>query len=300
MTTVLDRLPEHARVVVIRLRSLGDCVLTTPALVVLKHSRPDLRVAVVVEERFASVFEDIPEVDAILWPESRAIRAFQPDLALNVHGGTRSAGLTALSGARFRAGFAHFRFPRAYNVRIPRAQDILGVEGVVHTAEHLASAMFYLGAARMDLPRASLSARPEPPLTGPYAVLHPFASQVDKTWPADRFLGIARRLDLAPVFLGGPGDDLTPFSKYATFANQPLAEVKRLVRYAALFIGNDSGPAHIAAAFGIPSVVLFGSSDARIWHPWRTVGEALTNPAGIGAISEDDVLTALDRLRVAA
>lgn len=300
MTTVLERLPDRARVAVIRLRSLGDCVLTTPALAILKQSRPNFRIAVVIEDRFASVFEGNPSVDEILAPESRVLRAFQAHLALNFHGGTRSAGLTALSGARFRAGFVHFRFPRAYNVRIPKAQEILKLERVVHTAEHLASAIFYLGAENSGIPRASLFAPGEAPIAGSYAVIHPFASQPDKTWPADRFLAIARGLDVTPVFLGGPGDDLSSFAAHRTFANQPLSEVKRLMRHAALFIGNDSGPAHIAAAFGVPMIVLFGSSDPRIWRPWRTAGESLTNPGGIGAISENDVLAALDRLRVTA
>jgi hypothetical protein len=54
--------------------------------------------------------------------------------------------LTAASHARYRAGFQHFRAQWAYNLSIPRAQEILGEERAVHTAEHLASAMFWLGA----------------------------------------------------------------------------------------------------------------------------------------------------------
>src|SRR6266568_8671966 len=155
---VLERLPSGARVAIVRLRSLGDCVLTTPALEILHLTRPDLEVAVVVEKRFAAVFEDNPSVSAILPPSLTPLRDWRPELCLNLHGGTRSAGLTIASGARFRAGFAHFRFARAYNVPIPRAQEILGVDRTVHTAEHLASAMFFLGARRMEIPRANLSA----------------------------------------------------------------------------------------------------------------------------------------------
>ena len=66
VSRVLNSLPERARVAVIRLRSLGDCVLTTPALEILRQSRPDLRVAVVVEDRFAPVFEQNPAVESLL------------------------------------------------------------------------------------------------------------------------------------------------------------------------------------------------------------------------------------------
>lgn len=52
---MLDRLPPGSRIAVIRVRSLGDCVLTTPALFLLKAHRPDLRVALVVEDRYASL-----------------------------------------------------------------------------------------------------------------------------------------------------------------------------------------------------------------------------------------------------
>ena len=71
MAYLLERLPSGSRIAVIRLRSLGDCVLTTPALALLKTHRPDLRIGVVVEPRFAAVFEDNPDVDEILPPERR-------------------------------------------------------------------------------------------------------------------------------------------------------------------------------------------------------------------------------------
>src|SRR5579863_261177 len=104
VSRVLDSLPERARVAIIRLRSLGDCVLTTPALEILKQSRPDLRVAVVVEDRFAPVFDQNPTVESLLPPRVAALRDWRPQLCLNLHGGTRSAGLTVASGAPFRAG----------------------------------------------------------------------------------------------------------------------------------------------------------------------------------------------------
>ena len=70
MKPVLERLPPGGRVAVIRLRSLGDCVLTTPSLGILKQFRPDLRIAVVVEPRFAGVFEGNTDVDRILTPSA--------------------------------------------------------------------------------------------------------------------------------------------------------------------------------------------------------------------------------------
>jgi heptosyltransferase-3 len=300
---VLERLAPGSRVAVIRLRSLGDCVLTTPALDILKRSRPDLRVAVVVEDRFRAIFEGNPDIEKLLRPGLGELRAWRPELCLNLHGGTASARLAALSLARLRAGFGHYRGQIVYNVRIPRAQEILGEERTVHTAEHMASAMFYLGASRMEVPRAKLFAAAAPAGRS-YAVIHPMASEPDKTWRADGFLHTARYLretcDLDPVFIGGPGEDLSFFREYRTVAGAPLGEIKSLLCGAALFVGNDSGPAHMAAAFGVPVVVVFGSSDARIWHPWRTASEVVEGGADIASVGERQVLDALERLRVPA
>lgn len=291
---------------VIRLRSLGDCVLATPALEILKRARPDLNVAVAVEPRFAPIFEGNPDVDQLLRPSAAAIFDWRPHLCLNLHGGSRSAVLTALSGAPVRAGFAHFRFSFVYNVRIPTAQEILGVQRKVHTAEHAASAVFYLGAPRGEVPRARLfaagAARPHGP--SPYAVLHPRASGLKKTWPAGRFLAVARRLrqdwGLEPVFVAGPAEDLSAFSGHRCLVGAHLSEIKSLLAGASLFIGNDSGPAHMAAAFGLPVLVIFGASDPVVWGPWKTPAEVIIARDGVESVQENDVLRALERLKVAA
>jgi ADP-heptose:LPS heptosyltransferase len=300
-------LPHGCRVAVIRLRSLGDCVLSTPALDILKRARPDVRIAVVVEDRFRAVFEGNPDIDALLAPSWRQMRAWLSQLCVNLHGGSASARLTALSGAERRAAFAHNRWQALYNVRIPRAQEILGEERVVHTAEHLASAMFYLGMPRVEIPRAKLFAGNIGPLdrpAGPYAIIHPIASQPDKTWKAEGFLAAARflhaSLDLEPVFIAGAGEDLSVFREYRTVIGAPLAEIKSLLHGASLFLGNDSGPAHMAAAFGLPVVAIFGASDPAIWGPWRTPSAVVQSAAGIGSVTPRQVLDALERMRVHA
>jgi heptosyltransferase-3 len=302
MDHLLDRLSPGSRIDVIRLRSLGDCVLTTPAIALLKAHRPDLHIGIVVEPRFAAVFEGNPDVAAIRPDVSR--KPARPDLVLNFHGGTRSMMLTLRSGARFRAGFGHHRYSFIYSHKIPRAQEILGTERRVQSAEHLASAMFWLGVPVKEIPRAKLVAPGPPPDLGTYAVIHPFASRPDKTWPAERFVAVAAHLreacGLEPVFLAGASDDPSLFSRFKVWRNAPLDEVKSLMSGASLFLGNDSGPAHVAAAFGVPVVVLFGASDSIVWAPWRTESQTLASPGGMGGISIQEVIAAADSLRVRA
>jgi heptosyltransferase-3 len=298
---VLDKLPPGARVALIRLRSLGDCVLTTPAIEILKTARPDLQIGVVVEDRFSAVFAGNPAVSAILPPSYSAILRWHPKLALNLHGGTRSQLLTLASLARWRAGFAHHRGAGQYNIRIPRAQEIFGEERTVHTAEHLASAMFYLGVGPGEIPRAHLYAAPPPP--GPrYAAIHAASAAAYKTWRAEGFLAVARHIEstrgLEPVFLGAAGDDFAPFAQYRCLAGRPLEEVKSVLSAASLFVGNDSGPAHMACAFGVPLVVLYGRVEHRaIWAPWRpAAARTLVSAEGIAAIRTEDVIAAIDEL----
>ena len=275
----------------IRLRSLGDCVLTTPGLSLLKQHRPDLKISMIVEPRFAEIFARNPDIDETRDSMTRA------DLVLNLHGGPRSMVLTALSRAKFRAGFAHHRYSFIYSHKIPTAQEILGVSRRVHTAEHLASAVFWLGVPQQEIPRSKLFADP-PPDRRPYAAIHPFASsRRSNSGPAERYLEVAHailqnHLGLDPIFLAGPTDDLKPFEKFQT-SRASLSVTKSLISGASLFIGNDSGPAHIAAAFGIPSVVLFGPSDPVTWAPWRTESQVLT-----AEISTDQVIAAIESLKV--
>jgi len=278
-------------------------VLTTPALDILKRCRADLQVGVSVENRFREIFEGNSDLAEILPPELPALRRFRPQLCVNFHGGTRSTWMTELSGARYRAGFTHYRQQFVYNVQIPRAQEILHVDRKVHTAEHLASAIFYMGAPVGEIPRAKLVVTtPAPALGERTAILHAVAATPEKTWPAARFLEVAAHLAQSghtPVFVGAAGDDLSAFAAYRTL-QVSLTELKAVLANAALFVGNDSGPAHMAAAFGVPSVVIFGSSDAEVWGPWRTAGEAVIAEHGIGEIGVAQVMGALQRLGVPA
>jgi len=158
--------------------------------------------------------------------------------------------------------------------------------------------MFWMGVPQAEIPRAKLSAKARPAYT-PYLVMHPFASTPGKAWPLEQFVSVADHLRAQgrePMILAGPADDVSAFSRFQVFRNAPLAEVKNLVSGAALFIGNDSGPAHIAAAFGIPVVVLFGPSNPVTWAPWRTEARVLTCEGSIDRITVDEVLAAAESL----
>jgi ADP-heptose:LPS heptosyltransferase len=293
----------------------------------LKTARPDLRISVVLDEVFAPLLEGSSDIDEVIRANRtrrtqaiREIRKRGPALCLNLHGGTSSAWMTALSGAKHRAGFAHFRMGSVYNIRIPRAQEVLGLaeDAPVHTAEHLASAMFYLGVRQQEIPAARLFAAPLQ-RDRPYAVLHVAAAYDTKQWSAERFRAIAAHVEqshgLEPILIAGPGQDhlLSQFAGLATMPNLAISQLMSLMAGANLFIGNDSGPAHIAAAFAKPCAVIFGSSNSQVWGPWKTPSQiietdwdckpcpgdrcyAFDQPRCILSIEEASVASAVDAL----
>jgi ADP-heptose:LPS heptosyltransferase len=290
---VLGQLSHGATVAVVRLRSLGDTVLITPALQILRRARPDVWIAVLLDRALVPLLEGAPDVDQVVAVDAygrrdliRFVRSLKPELCLNLHGGSTSAWITALSGARFRAGYAYFSKSLVYNVRIPRAQKILGraADATVHTAEHHASAMFHLGAERGEIPYARLHAKARRGEREPYAIFHVAAAYETKRWREEKFLQAARyvrdRHGLSPLVMAGPGQDavLEAFQEFERLPTLSIPAMKTFLQNASLFVGNDSGPAHVAAAFDVPSVVIFGSSDSRVWGPWGSNGLVVETP----------------------
>ena len=285
---VLSQLGPAPSIVLVRLRSLGDTVLATPAFAMLRRAIPDAAIHVVMDRKFAGVLAGNPDIDGVLEASApagtaakarlvRRIRALRPSLCVDMHGGSTAAWLTALSGARWRAGSAHFRHSWAYNARIPRAQEVLGRSpaSTVHTAEHHAAAMIHLGVPDDEIPPARLDG--EPVLDRPgYVVLHAGAAYHTKRWALGGFRTVAAEIKrvhrLDAVFVAGPGDAVSEerLPDFEIRDGLSLAGLKSLLAGARLFVGNDSGPAHMAAAFGVPCVVVFGSSDSAVWHPWKT------------------------------
>lgn len=313
LARLLPSLPEGARVLIIRLRSLGDTLLLTPALHALKAWRPDLRLTVLLYDRFAPTLEGNPDVDEIVTLNAAGVRA-APAIGqvaarlrrrgfaacFNLHGGTLSALLASVSGARHRIGFEHFRFGFLYTARCPPPKRLLG-RNVMHTVETQLALFHAVGLPPGEIPptqvypqegarttvRERLSAQGVKRGSG-YAVLHPVANFHTKEWPFDRYAELARTLErkhgLAPVFVCGVGetDRLDAVASHyekslVRFNSLTIPELVALIEGARLFIGNDSGPAHVAAALGRPAVVLFGSSDSRRWHPWQTRHEIVQN-----------------------
>lgn len=351
-SALFQQLPENARLLFIRLRNLGEAVLDTANLRALKHWRPDLQITTLVEAIYTDLYAADPDLEAIPLPRAaqnkrsslsarlqiiKTIRQRKFHAVINLHGGPTSAQLTCLSGARHRVGAQHFRNSYAYNLRIPAAEELLG-RNDLHTVEYQFGQFRWLGLSLSTpepahlhvAPAARTRAQAQLRAAGidpaqPYVVLAPTNEFYTKRWLPARFARIAERLSARGyqiVMTGAPtveqrqqlaavqAETQQPF---AALSNLSIGELVAVIAEAKLFVGNDSGPAHIAAAVKTPLVVLFGPASAQRWRPWRAPAEVVQNyfacnpcamytceafdePECIRSISVEQVMNAIARL----
>ncbi len=282
------------RVLVVKLRSIGDTVLATPSLIALKRFLPNAQVDILLEDWVAPVLNGFDAVDNVLTigksmsdrlKIALELRRRKYDVAFNLHGGTTATMLVRASGARHSVGVASYQYPFLYNHLLPSALDYWGQE-TTHSAEQQLALLGFVGVPVEDRPKTRLvvtekgrTARvSEWHERGNYAILHPGTAFATKQWPVEHFARTAEFLNqkgLQIVAIASKSensvlDELTRESKVpiTTFDDLTLPEITALASKAKVFVGNDSGIAHIAAAVGTPSVVVFGSSNRNHWRPW--------------------------------
>jgi len=261
------------------------------------------------------VLEGNPDVSEIMLSRgfaatASAIRRKKFAAVFNQHGGPRSAILTGLSGSPARIGWSGYQYDFAYNVKVPDAWDFYG-RAFVHAAEHRMSQFYFCGLPRGPVPRPRVFPRSdavesvERMLKGKgiapgarYALLQPGARLPEMRWPVARFAELAGWLrdahQMAAVVNLGPGDDEVAREVHAGLHGIAVAadslDARQLIALAAgssIFVGNDSGPAHIAAAAGKPCVVIFGATNPAQWHPWQAEHRVISTGAEFRAVRGD-------------
>ncbi|HMM79511.1 MAG TPA: glycosyltransferase family 9 protein [Pyrinomonadaceae bacterium] len=284
------------RILVIRLRSIGDTVLATPVLNSLRRELPWAEIDIALEAWVAPLLEGLEGVgiQSIGADAAARIRAAarlkkrRYDAVINLHGGSTSSTLAAATLAEYRLGFAHYRFPRTYTHLYGSPADLWGTDQLHSVEQQLA----ILGLAGLEVDRGERTSLPHNiaaeaaiserlgHATRPIALIHPAAAYETKQWPAENFARVAE--DLASrgfrvVLVAAPNEvsvleavRRAANCEIAAFNDLTLPEVTALARRAEIFVGNDSGIAHIAAAVGTRSVVIFGSSNRVHWRPWTS------------------------------
>lgn len=276
-------------IVVVKLSAIGDVLHGVPVAVALKRAFPRARIGWAVEGRAADVLAGHPAVDHLFrlprgWLKSpsavlglrRQLRAFAPDVAIDLQGLLKSGVATWLSGARMRIGFARpvareqswlaytnpVR-PVATHV-VDRNCDLLVPLGIRETRPSFGMPRWPVSRERVQQWLAA-SRLPEPPV-----VINPGAGWASKRWPTERFAALARALHrrhgIRPLVVWGGGAELGLAERIAADAcgeaivapDTSLQDLGELFRLSRLVISGDTGPLHLAAAVGTPCVGLFG------------------------------------------
>lgn len=290
------------RVLVVRLRSIGDTVLSTPSLIALKRFLPGARIDVLLEDWVAPVLEGFEAVDNVLTfkkddLKSRLqiawkIRQNRYDVAFNLHGGTTATFFVRASGAPHRVGFAEYQYSFLYNHLLDSAADFWHQKNT-HSAEQQLALLGFVGVPVEDKPKSRLTISQKAQntieeklqleiqnssLKSKIALFHPAAAFETKQWATENFARVAeflREKNFQTIAVAAKNEskilgNLKRASRVPiiTFDDLTLPEITALASNADLFIGNDSGIAHIAAAVQTPTVVIFGSSNINHWRPW--------------------------------
>ncbi len=269
---------DHSRqpsALVLRALHLGDLLVAVPALRGLRRALPGHRIVLATNGTLAPLVPLTGAVDELLPtsdPEALTWTGPAPDVAVNLHGrGPEShRALDATAPAR-RIGYGAPGWPG------PDADDI--ARRYAHERERWCAV---LSAHGIPADPADLRLPPpqEPPVpSGRPVLVHPGARYGSKRWPARRFAEVAAALHCAvcPVLITGSPDErdlALVVARQAGIAESrvlagrtDLGELCALVAGAALVVSGDTGIAHLAAAFGTPSVTLYGPVGPQQWGP---------------------------------
>ena len=309
-----SRTTDLQRILLVRLREIGDVVFTTPAIAALRARFPGAHLTYIVEPAAAPIVAGNAHLnDIIVAPRTRGIgglvhdvalgrrlRAQRYDLAIDFHGGPRAALLTWLSAAPVRIGYQIAGRTWMYTHRIARPRALRPRHSVENQWDLLAPldiappdrAQYPMTmpldpdiAARVTdrLSRAGVTDRDR------LVVIHVSAGNPFRRWPLAHFVDLIaalaeederRRL----VITSGPSEQDAAARVIADArarlgsarADQVLScgefslgELRALLERAALYVGGDSGPLHVAATTTVPIVGLYGPTLPARSAPWR-------------------------------
>ena len=217
---------------IVRLRSIGDTVLATPALHALRHFLPEAEIDILLEDWVAPLLEGYAEVSRVITVErgstkararvAKELRAARYDVAFNLHGGTTATLLTRASGATHRVGYRSYRYSRLYNHAAPSANQLWG-KPATHSVEQQLALLGWTGVPVSSHTPAHLavtakaSEEVERKLSAggikegaQLALMHPAAAFETKQWASENFARVAEYLaahNLHTVAVAAPGEE---------------------------------------------------------------------------------------------
>jgi lipopolysaccharide heptosyltransferase II len=282
------------KILVIKLRAIGDVILATPVLENLRQAFPQAQIDFLTEKPCVPIVEGHPAIHEVLVLDRRQkgasrklvrqVRERRYDAVFDLFGNPRSAVLTWLSGAPTRAGFRFRGRKYAYNIKVePRGDRVHEVEFNLDALRALQIPIVtrQLRVA-VDAESENFAAQfwRESDLENRLVIgLNASGGWYTKRWPLESFaqLGdrLRRELNAVVLLLWGPGelDDVKNISQIMREPSLPapatnLKQLAALLSRLTLLVSNDSGPLHLAAAMNTPVVGIYGPTRPDLQGPW--------------------------------
>lgn len=331
---------ESERILVLQLKRIGDLILTLPALSALRESRPDARITVILADACGQLSPILPGVDRVFIYRRGASNASlwmhllfsKYDIALDFTGTDRSILMAALSKSKQRVSYEKLAGKKAWRRKIFNVLSDASLRDL-HTVDYHLALLKEIGILapprnpRIDIP-AHIDARTDLCLEShgidkEYAIIHPGTARVEKYWPAERWVSVVRHLlskGLAVVMTGSSdAEEQAELDKIRADAPEALVdlsgkfnlvELSAIIRRARVALGVDSAAMHLANAFRVPQIALFGPTNPYHWKPRHDralvllAGESMPltdyqpkhRERGMSELSTDSVIHAIDSL----
>ena len=285
----------HRKILIIKPSSLGDIVHSLPVLDTLHRCFPGAEIHWLIAKGFEGILENHPMLKKVWiihkdkWKKIsriqatvaelralfRDLRKERFDLVIDLQGLFRSGLIAKATGALMRIGFKEAREGSTtfYTHTVEGGKDIHAVDRYLRIPAFLGCKV---GKVRFPFPPYGQSPSAALSFPGEYAVMVPGARKPVNRWPARRFGELASRLPIRTLVLGSRGDRM--LAEEVVRASEGKAEsiagktdirgLTQVIRGARFMVSNDTGPMHIAVAFGIPVFALFGPANPARTGPY--------------------------------
>ncbi len=300
------------RFLIVRFSAIGDCVMATWAATAIRNRFPDAFICWAVETRCMPVVDtqrlvdEIVEVPREKWRgEERTLKALREQMAIcnylrrmkfdygfDLQGHLKTAACLRFAYPTRRiAANASDSVSRLMNPlpgKMPR--DMHWVDWHLHVLKRFGD---------FELPRSPIM--PVAPKRQPRLVtISTSAGHPSKVYPADMWRKVAKGLQedgYSVAFIGGPGDPKVDLEGSEDFVGRlPLADSMAMVAASELHLAGDTGTGHMAAAYGVPVVSVFGHMDPVRYRPYTERGVVLRVGTEAANVAPEDVLDAARNL----
>ena len=287
---------------VIKLRAIGDVVLSTVVLDSLRKSFPHSNIDFLTEKYCKDVLFENPNLNSVLTYDSRndnglsliyKIRRRRYDLVIDLFGNPRSALVTFFSGSRYRVGYRFGWRRYCYNIVVnPRGGEVHNTEFNLDALRAISIPIinpvpqFFVTQKEIDFAHDFFkSANLE---SNKVIAINPGGGWYTKRWLISHYARISdiimEKYKAKILLLWGPGEENYVREIIKVMKNQavqiPATNLKQLaaiLQKCSLIVTNDSGPMHIAAAVGVPVVAIFGPTNPALQGPVGTKTAVIQN-----------------------